>query len=210
MVAFTVANYIGNAFAPTLVDDAPLVLLLLSPKLRWLFLISHQLDAVTYYVVPLLRATVLLGVYYLLGAWFGDRALRWLEQRAGNALRPVLWIERTFHRARYPVTFLFPGTVAAMLAGAGRMRVVGFFGVALASIALRLWAVRVLAESLRGPVLTIVEWIGDNQVWLTAVSVATVLAWVGWANRRGLPQAETIEQIEADFAPEATDGSEPV
>ena len=200
MVAFTIAVYVGNALAPTLIKDAPLVLLLLAPKLRWLFLVANEVDPLTFFLVPLLRAAVVLSVYFLLGRWYGDRSLRWLETRAGNALRPVLWIERNFHRARIPVTFLFPGNVSALLAGADGMPVAVYLGVALLSVALRLWAVRALADALRGPLLDVVSWIGDNQLWLTVVSVACVMIWVGWSNRHGLTQGETIEELVEDFA----------
>jgi hypothetical protein len=210
MVAFTVGLYVGNALAPTLIKDAPLLLLVLAPKLRWLFLVANEVDVVPYFLVPLVRATAVLTVYYLLGHWYGDRSLRWLESRTGKALRPVLWIERNFHRARVMVTFIFPGNVSAMLAGADHMSVPLFFVIALASIALRLWAVRALADILRGPLLTVVQWIGDNQLWLTVVSVAGVMIWVGWSNRHELGATETVEEIVEDFAPAAgTDDTEP-
>jgi hypothetical protein len=202
MVAFTISVYVGNALAPTLIKDAPLVLLVLAPKLRWLFLVANEVDPFTFFVVPLVRAAIMLAVYFLLGRWYGDRSLRWLESRAGEALRPVLWIERNFHRARVPVTFLFPGNVSALLAGADGMPVAGFFAVALLSLALRLWAVRALAEVLRGPLLDVVNWIGDNQLWLTVVSVACMMIWVGWSNRHGIARAETIEEIVEDFTGE--------
>jgi hypothetical protein len=197
--------YVGNALAPTLIKDAPLVLLVLAPKLRWLFLVANEVDPLAYFLVPLLRAVAVLTVYYLLGHWFGDKSLRWLESRAGNALRPVLWVERNFHRARIPVTFAFPGNVSALLAGADGMSVPVFFGVALASVALRLWAVRALAEVLRGPLLDVVSWIGDNQLWLTVVSVAGVMIWVGWSNRHGVPPVETVGEVVDDFAPRPVD-----
>jgi hypothetical protein len=199
MVVFTVSVYVGNALAPTLIKDAPLLLLVLAPKLRWLLLVANEVDPIPYFLVPLLRAAAVLGVYYLLGRWYGDRSLRWLESRAGNAMRPVLWIERNFHRARVPVTIAFPGNVSALLAGADRMSGTLFFGVALARVALRLWAVRALAELFHGPLLTVVTWIGDNQLWLTVVSVACVTIWVGWSHRRGLTTGETVEGMVEDF-----------
>jgi hypothetical protein len=210
MVAFTIALYVGNALAPTLIKDAPVLLLVLAPKIRWLLLTSNEVDALTFFLVPLARATAVLVVYFLLGHWYGDRSLRWLEQRTGNALRPVLWVERNFHKARVPVTFLFPGNVSALLAGADGMPAALFFVVALASVALRLWAVRALAEILRGPILQVVNWIGDNQLWLTVVSVALVMIWVGWSNRHGLTQGETVEEIVEDFAtPPGVEDAEP-
>ena len=121
----------------------------------------------------------------------------------------MLWVERNFHRARIPVTFVFPGNVSALLAGADGMSVPVFFGVALTSVALRLWAVRALAEVLRGPLLDVVNWIGDNQLWLTVVSVAGVMIWVGWSNRHGIPPVETVGEVVDDFAPRPADPEAP-
>lgn len=199
MAAFTIALYVGNALAPTLVKSAPVALLALSPKLRWLFLASPNVDAHWYYAIPLLRATGVLVTYYLLGHWFGDRALRWAESRSGAGLKPVLWIERKFHRARVPVTFLFPGNVSAMLAGSDRMPVPLFFGTALASIALRMWAVRALADAFRKPLLSVLDWISDYQLPLTIASIALVVIWAGWSSRRGVGPEETPEDIVEDF-----------
>ena len=55
MVAFTVCTYVGNALAPTLAHDTPLLLLGLSPKLRWLFLVSPTVDVVWFFALPLAR-----------------------------------------------------------------------------------------------------------------------------------------------------------
>jgi hypothetical protein len=199
MAAFTIALYVGNALAPTLVKDAPIALLVLSPKLRWLFLVSPNVDAQWYYSIPLLRATAVLTTYYLVGHWFGDRALRWAESRSGKGLKPVLWIERKFHRARVLVTFLFPGSVAAMLAGSDAMPVPLFFGTALVSIVLRMWAVRALADVFRRPLLGVLDWIADYQLPLTITSIALVMVWAGWSSRRGVGPEETPEDIVEDF-----------
>ena len=204
IVVFTISGYVGNALAPTLAHDAPIVLLLLNPRLRWLFLTSAKVDTLWFFLIPLARASIVLSVYFLLGRWFGDRALRWLEARSGNAMRPMLWIERKFHRARLPITFFFPGTIAAMLAGADGMSAPLFFGVALSSIALRVWAVRSLADLFRGTLLRVLDWVGANQVWLTFGSIACVVGWVLWSNRHGV---EPIENIE-DFMDDVDDGPE--
>jgi len=195
MVAVAVATNVGNALAPTLITNEPLLLVVLSPRLRWMLLVSPKVDALTFYGVPLLRATAILVVYYLLGRWYGDRAVRWLEDRAGNAARPLLWIERKFHRARLPIAFLFPGNLVALLAGADGMALPVYLAVALGSIAIRLLLVRTLAELLRGSLLDVLNWIGDNQIWLTLASVAGVVVWVIWSNRRGTAPIESVEEI---------------
>ncbi len=199
IVLFTISGYISNALAPTLAHDAPIVLLLLNPRLRWLFLTSAKVDTLWFFLIPLVRASVVLTVYFLLGRWFGDGALRWLEARSGNAMRPMLWIERKFHRARVPITFFFPGTIVAMLAGADGMAAPLFFGVTLSSIALRVWAVRSLADLFRGTLLQVLDWVGANQVWLTLVSIGSVFGWVLWSNRHGIEPVESVEDLVSDL-----------
>lgn len=196
---FTISGYVGNALAPTLAHDAPVALLVLNPRLRWLFLTSAKVDTLWFFLIPLVRASVVLSVYFLLGRWFGDGALRWLEARSGNAMRPMLWIERKFHRARVPITFFFPGTIAGMLAGADGMTAPLFFGVALSSIALRVWAVRSLADLFRGTLLQVLDWVGANQVWLTLASIGSVVGWVWWSNRHGIEPIENLEDLVSDI-----------
>src|SRR3954470_14460576 len=131
MFAFAIASNIGNALAPTLIANEPGLLLILSPRLRWLLLISPEVNVLAFYAVPLARAAALLGIYYLLGRWYGDRSVRWLEDRARNTIRPLLWMERKFHQARYPMVFAFPGTLIAMLAGADGIALPAYLAVAL-------------------------------------------------------------------------------
>ena len=199
MAIFTIAGYVGNALAPTLAHDAPIALLILNPRLRWLFLASAKVDTLWFFLIPLVRGSVLLTVYFTLGRWFGDGALRWLEAKSGNAMRPLLWIERKFHRARIPITFFFPGTIAAMLAGADGMSAPLFFGVALSSITLRVWAVRSLADVFRGTLLQVLDWVGANQMWLTLASIGSVVGWVLWSNRHGVEPIENITELVDDI-----------
>lgn len=199
MAAFTIALYVGNALAPTLIEEAPLALLVLSPKLRWLFLTAPSVDAIWYFTIPLVRAVAFLTTYYLLGRWFGDRALRWAESRSGRGLAPLLWIERRFHRARVPVTALFPGNITAMLAGSDQMPAPLFFGTALTSVAVRITLVRVLADVFERPLGGVLDWISDYQLLLTVGTVSAVVLWAAWSGRSGVGPEDTPEEIIEDF-----------
>ena len=151
MVAFTIALYVGNALAPTLIKDAPRPPAdpraedpLAAPDLerrRRAHVLPRPAGAC---------AARCSTVYFLLGHWYGDRSLRWLEQRTGNALRPVLWVERNFHRAAHPGDVRLPGQRQRAARRRRRHAGAALLLVALASVALRLWAVRALAEVLRG------------------------------------------------------------
>jgi hypothetical protein len=196
MVLLAIGTYIGNGFAPTLVNEQPGLLLALAPRLRWLLLTSPNLDALAFYGIPLARATAVLSLWYFFGLRYGDTALQWMEDRTTRrAMRPLRWIERQFHRARYVAVALFPAPIVALLAGADRMRYPVFVAVAVASTTVRLFLVRTVADALEDTLVPILDWIGDNQVWLTAVSVAGVFVYVIWTSKESTPPIASVETI---------------
>lgn len=204
IVLLTIAVWVGNALAPTLVSDAPYVLLALSPRLELAALVSQKVGPLPYYLLPLARASAVLVAWYLLGYWYNDRALRWAEKQTGKAAKPLLWVERNFMKARYPITFLFPMNLTAMLAGASRMNPAGFFSVALGSIMFRYWAVRSLATRYRATVLDISDFINDYQQYLTFGTIALVVGWVMWSQREGFRQPDSIDELVEDFEPDSS------
>jgi hypothetical protein len=209
MVILAIGANIGNALAPTLLTDEPAALLALAPRLRWLLLSSPNLTALEFYGIPFVRAAGVLSLYYFFGRRYGDAALKWAEDRAGRSMRPVRWIERQFHRGRYPLVVFFPGTLAAMLGGADRMPYAPFIVVAMAATAVRLFLVRALAQAIEGTLLDVLDWVGRNQLWLTIASFAGVFVYVLWTNRSSTTPIESVEAIaeELDVATaEVADG----
>jgi hypothetical protein len=209
MVLLAIGANIGNALAPTLLNDEPTLLLALAPRLRWLLLSSPNLDGLSFYGIPFVRAAGVLSLYFFFGRRYGDAALRWAEDRAGKSMRPVRFIERQFHRGRYPLIVFFPGTLAAMLAGADKMPFVGFFIVIMLATAARLVLIRYVASLIEGTLLDILDWIGNNQLWLTIGSVALVTIYVMWTNRSSTTPIESVENIAEELdeaAAEVADG----
>jgi membrane protein DedA with SNARE-associated domain len=136
------------------------------------------------------------GVYYVFGQRYGDRAVRWLESKMGGASQPILWIERQFHRARYAVIFLLPaGPFVSLLAGADKMPPKPYYAVTTAGLLARLLLVRVVAGALTDVILTVTDWVADNQIWLTGVSVASVFVFVLWGQRSGRTEIESVDEI---------------
>jgi hypothetical protein len=199
MVVLAVAANIGNALAPTLLTEEPALLLALAPKTRWLLLSSPNLHALAFYAIPFVRAAAVLTLYYFFGRRYGDAALRWAEDRAGRSMRPVRWIERQFHRGRYPIVIAFPGTLAAMLGGADQMSYAGFLVVALLATSVRLVLIRTLANLFAAPLLVVLDWVGHNQLWLTVASVGSVFVYVLWTNRRSMTPIESVETIASEL-----------
>ena len=116
---------VGDALAPKLVDEHPLLLIAMNARNRNLILVTNQLDAVSYYVVATLRLLLSDPLFFLIGYWYGDTALTWMEQRTktyGTMLRQ--W-ERWFGKAAYPLVFIAPNNVICLFAGAAGMSVAG-------------------------------------------------------------------------------------
>jgi hypothetical protein len=210
MVLLAIGANIGNALAPTLLTDEPAALLALAPRLRWLLLSSPNLTPLEYYGIPLFRAVGVLSLYYFFGRRYGDAALKWVEERTGRrSMRPVRWMERMFHKGRYPLVIFFPGTLAALFAGADAMPYVGFLAAALASTTVRLVLIRTLAQAIEGTLLDVLDWVGNNQLWLTIASFVGVFIYVMWTNQSSTEPIESVEGLAEELdeaAAEVADG----
>jgi membrane protein DedA with SNARE-associated domain len=209
MVILAIGANVGNALAPTLLTREPMLLLALAPRLRWLLLSSPNVHSLAFYGIPFVRALGVLSLYYFFGRRYGDAALRWVEDRAGRSMRPVRWIERQFHRARFPIILAFPGTLAALLAGADGMPFLGFLVAAMAGTVARLVLVRTVANLFADVLLDVLDWVANNQLWLTIASVGLVLVYVLWTNRSSTTPVETVEGMAEELdvaAAEIADG----
>jgi hypothetical protein len=197
MAAFAITSTVGNAIAPTLLVESPLALAVLSPRTRWMLLASPKLDALTFYGIPLLRAALFLLLWYLFGRHYGKRAVRWLHDRLpGRGQRILAGVERVFRRWWILLVPVAPGNATALLAGAHRIPVVAVVTLGLVGVGTRLVLVRTLADVIRGPLLDVLDWVGRNQLWLTAVSIAVVAVTMLWARRAGTPGVAGIEGVE--------------
>jgi membrane protein DedA with SNARE-associated domain len=196
MIAFAVSANLANAFSPTLLVREPVWLITLSSRVRWLVLVSPRLDPWTYLLVPLARLTAVAAVYYVFGQRYGDRAVAWLESKMGGASRPIVWIERQFHRARYAVVFLLPaGPFVSLLAGADKMPPKPYYATTVAGLLARLLVIRLVAGALTDVILDVTDWVADNQIWLTGVSFLTVAGFALWSQRSGRSEIESVDEI---------------
>src|SRR4051794_26901464 len=85
----TVLGYLGDAFAPTLLDRAPLVLLASSARLRTLLLVSPSVAAAPFFVVGVLRLVIADPLFFAFGRRYGDTSIRWMEHKLGEGAKPV-------------------------------------------------------------------------------------------------------------------------
>ena len=197
-----VAGTIATAFTPALAARHPLVLIILDARNRNLLLARH-VDVVPYVLVGTVRRVLSDPLYLILGAWYGDRAIRWLERQAGGG--PVVVVfEKVFARAAYPMVFFFPGAIVCALAGAAGMNFTAFLVVNVAGTVTAVLALRVFGDILGGPVDDVLGFFNRHLVATTAATVALVAVSLVVGRMRGRSELPSVADLE-DEAGQAGD-----
>ena len=199
LVALVVMGYVGDALAPTLVDTHPAWLIGLNARNRNLALATNSLDAWTYYGVGTVRLLISDPLFFLLGYWYGDAAVTWMERRTNTWGQMLRQIEQWFGKAAYPLIFVVPNNYICLFAGAAGMPLRAFFAVNLAGTITRLWLIRLVGETFESPLDDLVGWIGDNRVPLLGVSVALVIVSIALEARRGETEVGSLAHLDDEL-----------
>ena len=184
LATLTVGTWIGVASSPYLVNNHPLLLIGISPLSRHMILVAPLVGAPMVLLVGGSRSLAFTAVSYVLGISLGEAGLVWIEQRDEKSGRFVRWLQRFFQRWSYLAVFIFPLGVMACVAGVARMRPVGFFAAATAGIAFRLSVYVLIADSIRGPILGLLEIIRVYQFPATIVLVVAIGTYQLYKRRR--------------------------
>lgn len=199
IILLVIASNVGDALATTLATTNPLALIALNARTRNLVLVTNQLDALSYYTVATVRLLVSDPLFFLLGYWYGDAAVRWMEKRTrtfGDTLRQV---ERWFGKAAYPLVFLMPNNYICLFAGAAGMSVTGFFVTNIAGTVVRLYLIRRLGEAFEAPIDDLLGFLADYRIPLLVASVGLVLVVTMWETRKGSGEVDALLKLDDDL-----------
>jgi membrane protein DedA with SNARE-associated domain len=173
IVLITVMGLVASAFTPTLATRHPLLMIALDARNRFLVLARH-VDLVPFVIVAVLRRSFSDPLFYLLGRFYGENALRWLQKKGGAGdLVPLT--EKLFQKAGYPMVFAFPGAIVCALAGQTGMSPVGFIVTNLAGTLTAVFAVRRFSSTIASPVEGLLGFFSRHIVATTAVSIGLVV-----------------------------------
>lgn len=184
LAVIAAAALIGNALAPTLVVSHPLILLALNTTTRHLILTSTSVDVVPYVVIGLARRLAEDPFLFLLGRWYGEDAIAWVDAKVGGG-RFLGFVQRNFHRVGWLLVAVAPGGVVCVLAGASRMRTWVFLVLNVAGTIATIAALRRFGDTYAAPVEATVEFLGENVVVLTALSILVTVAYLARRRRHG-------------------------
>ncbi len=200
LIAIIVSSWIGDLLLSVLVDRHPLLFIALNSRNRNLVLASPNLDAGSYYSVAFLRLVVSDPLFFLLGRWYGDAAVTWMERKAPSFGSMLRWVERHFGRAAYPLVALAPNNFICLFAGASGMGVTGFLVANVAGTMFRLYLVRTVGDVLSGPLDSVTDWIADHRLLVFAVSAA-LLGLTIWSERRaGGTEVTQLARLDEEIA----------
>ena len=123
-----VIGTIGSNIGPALVDENPTLVISLSSRNRNLFGSVPYIDPLAYSVIGFVRILMAGVALYLVGRWYGGRALSWVEGNMGELPAIYRWTERAVDRFGWLALVAMPGSnIVCLLVGHRRMRPTPFF-----------------------------------------------------------------------------------
>ena len=173
IIVLSIAATLADWFAAAVITDRPLLQIFLNPRIRYLALSANNVDPLPWFLVGFFRLVLTDPLYFLLGRWYGDNALRWIQRNwGGESAATVQTMERWFAKASHVVVLIAPNGIVCLLAGATRMRVGVFAALNVIGTIGRLILVWFLAQSAEEPLEDILGFIDRYQWWLVGISIA--------------------------------------
>jgi len=189
MVALLVTGWVAGATWAELIKSSPVTLLMLSPASRNLLLVTNSLDAWTYYGVGLIRHIIPDPVFYLLGYWYGRRAIRWAAEdnpgveklfgKDGSAL-----VKPGARKVLMVMAVLLPNNWVSLACGTARLPIPLFVALNLTGTIIRLALCRWLGQVFEAEIRGFADWVGRYQTPVMVASIAITLVFVWIQGRR--------------------------
>jgi membrane protein DedA with SNARE-associated domain len=204
IVVLVVMNNLGTALTTEWAERHPLALIALNAQNRTLILTTNQLDAWSYYLVGSIRLLVADPFFFLIGYWYGDTAIHWLENRTKSFGALIRQWEGFFSKAAYPLIFVAPNNPLCLLAGATGMSLTGFFVVNIAGTITRLYLIRRVGETFEQPLDDVLGFMRDYRMPLLVLSILLAVFFLASELRGGTGFGELEELAEEEDGEDAS------
>jgi membrane protein DedA with SNARE-associated domain len=199
LIAMVIMSWVGDALAPTLVDTHPAWLIALNARNRNLILVTNLLDPWTYYGVGIVRLLLSDPLFFLLGVWYGDAAVEWMERRTHTWGQMMRQTQGWFSKAAYPIIFIAPNNPICLFAGAAGMPLRAFFAVNIAGTVTRLWLIRRFGEAFESPIDDVLDFIRDYRIPLLILSVVMVIVSIALETKKGETEITALTRLDDEI-----------
>lgn len=179
VASLSVLGLVTTALSPALASRHPLLLLMLEAPIRNMLLAS-RVAVVPFLLVVTLRRLFGSVLYFMLGRWYGDSAVLWLERRAGRHGAKVRRVERVVRAGAYPLVFVAPTAVVCTVAGAMGLRPAAFVAVSAAGSLTVGAVVYAAGGALEGPIARVLGVFEHHLVGTTVAAALLVGGWAAW------------------------------
>jgi len=196
---FTVGT-IGSNLGPAWVDERPALLLAMSSRNRNLFGSVPFIDPLPYAVIGFLRILAAGIALYLVGRWYGQRAITWFEGQVGELPPIYRWFQNGMDRAGWLLVVLMPGSnLVCLMAGHRRMAASRFVPLIMVGIALKLGVLWAGGKAFEDQIRSFLGWIEDYKWWIVGALFAISFLQSFRRARRDIP--EVLSEIEHPHFP---------
>jgi len=208
IVVLTALAYVGDILYADLANRNPYLLIALNTRKRYLALVVPNTEIVPYFAIGLTRQVVSDPLFYLIGLWYGDAGVRWLERRMGESGGMIRAMERGFAAAAYPMVAVFPNALICMLAGASRMRTSVFLVLNIGGTFVSMVLLRVFGETFSGPIESLLSFFARYRWWIVGLSAVVVGLSVVRNRRAGRGELESVTELERELEAEEAEEDE--
>jgi uncharacterized membrane protein YdjX (TVP38/TMEM64 family) len=162
-----VIGTIGSNIGPALVDENPILVISLSSRNRNLFGSVPYIDPLAYSLIGFFRVLAAGVALYLVGRWYGQRALGWVEGNMGELPAIYRWTERAVDRFGWLALVAMPGSnVVCLLVGHRKMRPIPFLALISVGIVIKLAVLWVGGRIFEDQIRSFLDAIERYQWWV--------------------------------------------
>ncbi len=181
LIAAAVGAYLlallGEILLSQVVDRNPILLVALNPTNKNLILVNgdeYRIDALPYYLVGFFRHLATDPIYFLLGFWFGETAIKWVTKASKSFGKLIEESEATLLSLTYVLVFLSPVSLICALAGAIGMKFWRFAALNAAGTIFSLVSIRWVGNQFGGGIDNVVGFISQYRWWVLGASLTYV------------------------------------
>lgn len=199
IVLMTIAANIASFFFPALVADHPLTLIAFDARARNLILVSAKVGLVAWFSVALIRRTFFHPLYFLIGRWYGESAIKWIARKSPDIGSLVLQIERWFPRWGVPIVAVYSHPLVCVIAGASRMKMWTFIACNVIGNIIELAIIWQISKWVETPVDSVTGFFERYTLPLTILSIAFFAFVFLRKEKEGSSPIQSIDDIESEL-----------
>jgi membrane protein DedA with SNARE-associated domain len=134
--------------------------------------------------------------FYLLGFFYGERAISWMEQRTASVGSMMRRLEQLFGRFGHALVFIMPNNYVCLIAGGSGMPAAVFWTLNVSGTLARITMFRWFGVAFQDQIDGVLRFISDYRPWILAVTVGIVVFGAVRELRSGTSELQQLAELE--------------